>query len=284
MEGIEQSGSTFDQEGFKNEASWFHGSTTKNCYVIDRFLWSVEDELRLEQHGRLLRAYCKDFGELQELGHEACDAHVKASPHCTGGRVARHYITNSLPIEQSMLIFSSLLPNAGVKLKGKRVVDVGSRLGNNLVVGTLFSDAAELVGVEVDPFFAKESSDMLVRCAGSLFPGEKVCNVRVVCEDIAKCPALLESADVVIFFNPFEQRYTSPEAKNLLMLFASQVTKKGTIVVTVPSVDAIYERAGCALDLVTGKNKDCVDLGLWLRPLKDAEDIFVYEVLANGVR
>jgi hypothetical protein len=174
-------------------------------------------------------------------------------------------------------------PQAGVKLKGKKVVDVGSRLGNNLVVGTLFSNAAELVGVEVDPFFAQESSDMLTRCAGTLFPGEKECNVSVVCEDIVQCPALLQSADVVIFFNPFEQRYTSPEAKELLMLFASQVTRKGTIVVTVPSAEAIYERAGCALDMIIGKTKGCVDLGMWLRPLANAEDIYVYEVLGDAV-
>ena len=55
-----------------------------------------------------------------------------------------------------------------VDLKGKKVVDVGSRLGNNLVVGMLFTEAAEHVGVEIDPWFAQESQRMLNRCSSSL--------------------------------------------------------------------------------------------------------------------
>lgn len=189
-----------------------------------------------------------------------------------------------------------------VDLKGKKVVDVGSRLGNNLVVGMLFTEAAEHVGVEIDPWFAQESQRMLNRCSSSLAStasaevGEDVdgdedkgggvaaeCRASVVCADIVDCPELLQSADVVIFFNPFEQLHEAAAGKRLLMLFAEQVSRPGTIVVTIPSAEDIYSRAGCVLDLIAGKTTGCVDIGTWLRPRGNHEDIFVYEVIGNGV-
>ena len=156
------------------------------------------------------------------------------------------------------------------------MVDVGSRLGNNLVVGSLFTDAAELVGVEIDEWFAAESQGMLDRCAGLRSAsseagaleaddagesdgggdgsesggdgggggGVSVGNASVVCADIVDCPELLRSADVVIFFNPFEQLHEAAAGKRLLMLFAEQVSRPGTVVVTIPSAEDIYARAG----------------------------------------
>lgn len=154
------------------------------------------------------------------------------------------------------------------------MVDVGSRLGNNLVVGSLFTDAAELVGVEIDEWFAAESQGMLDRCvglrsayseAGALEAddagesggggdasdsggggggGVSVGNASVVCADIVDCPDLLRSADVVIFFNPFEQLHEAAAGKRLLMLFAKRVSRPGTVVVTIPSAEDIYARAG----------------------------------------
>eukprot|EP00729_Bicosta_minor_P000373 gene373-34371_t len=64
LEGTARTTSTFDQPGFENAASWFHGSNANNCFVLDRFLWSAEDEDRLESVGALHRSYCTKCGTL----------------------------------------------------------------------------------------------------------------------------------------------------------------------------------------------------------------------------
>ena len=161
---------------------------------------------------------------------------------------------------------------------------VGSRLGNNLALGAIFTEASELVGVEVEEFFAAESASMLATCEEHLFPGgARGRSARVVHDDIAAVPELLRGADVVIFFNPFEQLNDREKHQELLLLVASETSRPGQIIVSVPSLYAIYQRAGCALDLITGTTKNCVDLGRWYRELGSVDDAFVYEIMGNAV-
>lgn len=42
-----------------------------------------------------------------------------------------------------------------------KVVDIGSRLGSVLLVGSLFSNAKEYIGIEIDPFFSKLSQSTI---------------------------------------------------------------------------------------------------------------------------
>jgi hypothetical protein len=73
------------------------------------------------------------------------------------------------------------------------VVDVGSRLGGVLFVGSLFSNARQYVGVEMDTFFAQLSKSI-----ADMF---KYDDIAIVQDNVLNQAALLQSADVVILNN-----------------------------------------------------------------------------------
>jgi hypothetical protein len=100
--------------------------TPASVFHLDAFLYDDEDEQRLVDEGKISRAVCKKCGS-------------KDTEAIT-------YVTHSCSRDRLEYIFTSLLP----PLDGKRILDVGSRLGAVLYGAYVFSDAAQIAGIEIN--------------------------------------------------------------------------------------------------------------------------------------
>lgn len=203
-----------------------------------------------------------------------------ADAECGGEVKPRRWVTNSLPLHQILHIFTGLLPATGVSsadLRGKTVADIGSRLGNNILVAALLTEAHAAIGIEVNPTIAALSKELIAESAvlthaqAALFEPESRTTLSVLCSDVRAPLALqqLRDADVAIFFNPFELHTTREEHADLLRLMASTIRKPGARVVTCPSMAEIWGRAGAEPEVLDG----------WLRLLASEDDVHAFEVL-----
>jgi hypothetical protein len=192
-------------------------------------------------------------------------------------------------------------PHSRCRLEGKVVLDIGSRLGNNLYVGAIVTDAEELIGIEMNLFFAGLSKRLIADYSASPpaplpassplagtaaaaaseqaavnSSGSNFDRISIVPEDIRDRTDLLDKADVVIFFNPFEQHFSRAEHQELLRLFRTHCCRPGVRLVSVPSMEDIYGRAGL--------HPEQIDVGAWLASVGAADDgdhgfgVFVYDV------
>ena len=214
-----------------SDASGFTKMDGTNTYLCDGFLYNQRDQDTLEEGGRLRCCYCPDCGALYPTGTERCLRRRGSSAatdadgadlECGGKVEPRRWVTNSLPLDQGMRVFTGLLPAAGVSssdLRGKTVVDVGSRLGNNLLATALLTDASHAVGIEINETIAALSiehiaeSASLANAQSLLFTPEARTAMSVLCIDVREPTALktLERADVLMFSNPFELHMTREE-------------------------------------------------------------------------
>ena len=108
---------------------------------------------------------------------------------------------HSLSLRESEMLFGELLPVGGFSTRGKTIVDVGSRLGNNMAVAAALTSASRVIGIEVDPFFARICADhVLGRHGGTLFADRGVSVELLVGDALSQHSAALRAADVVVFF------------------------------------------------------------------------------------
>merc|ERR1711972_845441 len=118
----------------------------------------------LVEEGLLSRAYCLDCGS-------------RNTKDLT-------YITHSCSKERLQYIFEDLLPD----LKGKTVVDVGSRLGAVLYGAYYFSEASKIVGIEINKDFCKLQEDTVAKF-------KLKDRVKIVLGNMCAQTELLKSAD-----------------------------------------------------------------------------------------
>ena len=102
------------------------------------------------------------------------------------------YITHSCSKERLQYIFEELLPD----LKGKTVVDVGSRLGAVLYGAYYFSEASKIVGIEINKDFCKLQEDTVAKF-------KLKDRVKIVLGNMCAQTELLKSADVIVLNNVF---------------------------------------------------------------------------------
>ena len=208
------------------------GMDGRNTYICDGFLYSQPDQDILEEVGRLRCACCPRCGTLYPSGTTRCERRrgggsaEDADLECGGAIQPRRWVTNSLPLHQSLQIFTELLPRSGANLAGKTVVDVGSRLGNNLLCAALLTEARVAMGVEINSHIAALSTSLVLdspwlrQAQEDLFEPLARTQLRVMCCDVRTEMALAElaGADVVILFNPFELHLAQEEHAKLLAL------------------------------------------------------------------
>jgi len=190
----------------------------ENTIHVDQFLYENDEDIdELEEAGLLSRVYCKKC-KSREIGN-------------------LNFVSHSASLNQLEFIFSdSVLGN----LEGKTVVDIGSRLGAVLFVGFIFSKAKELIGIEKSKFFCETQEHII-----NLIKMNK--RVKVIHDDITNQKELISNADVVIMNNVFEF-FMPQEAQNAIWDFVrSAVTKKGALLVTLPSLENQLEAANVCL-------------------------------------
>ena len=141
-------------------------------------------------------------------------------------------------------------------------VDIGSRLGNMLYCGVIYSACPRWVGVELDSFFATESA-RIIRMCGPLM--QRVCRVEEC--DVSLRVSLLRGAKLVCFFNCFELHVTRERHRELLQFLRDSICERGQYVLSCPSLKDIFGRA-----------ESTVDLEEWVSLEASKDDAFIYRV------
>jgi precorrin-6B methylase 2 len=149
------------------------------------------------------------------------------------------YFSNSLSTSELEIIFGEKALGAQFdSLKGKKIVDIGSRIGAVLYYAHIFTEASEIIGVESDAYFTKLSQDIVKK--------QKMQDrVKVVNADIFNQAALVKESDIVIMHNIFEMFYEQEKQQALWNRVKKELlVKSGQIVITNPSLEESLERAG----------------------------------------
>jgi len=162
-------------------------------------------------------------------------------------------------------------------------VDIGSRLGNLLYAGVLWTQPSACrgvsstncgpaapativprwVGVELDGFFASLCKRVLRRWGMSPSRGQCVEG------DITSAPnaALLRHAKLVAFFNCFELHVGRARHRELLRFLRDTISQRGQYILSCPSLHEIFQRA----------DSD-VDVEEWVQQVAQKDDAFLFRV------
>ncbi len=214
--------------------------TKKNTFHLDAFLYTDEEVDRMAQHGMIPRSYCLDCG--------------------SRNTDFLNYVSNSLSSEQLEIIFgyralAKVFPASSPQdfLKGKKIVDVGSRLGAVLYYAHIFTQASEVVGIELNKYF--------VDLCQKVVKGHKMNDrIRLVNSDVFKQTELVHGADIVIMHNVFEWFANYEQQKNIWQRVRRELlTKSGQIIVSTPALEQSVISAGVDLDEF--------DFDSWVRPI-----------------
>ncbi|EGG13909.1 hypothetical protein DFA_11670 [Cavenderia fasciculata] len=196
----------------KNEN--FKDYTKENTVSVDGFLYSESDVDELIERGKLANNYCLD-----------CNSH-NTSP--------LNFISHSTsPIQLKYIFGKQVLGN----LKNKTVLDIGSRLGAVLYSGYLFSDAKQLIGLEIDPFFCKLQEKMVAKY-------QMEDRVTLVQGDVFKVGDKHIEAANVIFMNNVLEFFEADRAKHIAFwnnLKKLTAAKKGMQIVTIPAIEDTFK-------------------------------------------
>ncbi|KAJ7344941.1 hypothetical protein JRQ81_000891 [Phrynocephalus forsythii] len=179
---------------------------TKPTLHVDAFLYDDDCFDSLCEKGEMSRNYCL-----------TCGSHRTAP---------LEFISHSFSLTEVKFLYEHVLPD----LTGKVVVDVGSRLGAVLFGGYFYSSASEIYGVEMNTEFCQLQETVVEKY--QLFDRIKVLNA-----DICTQAPLLKNADVVIMNNVFEYFLDRSEQARCWKFINENVRKKGSLLVTVPSLE-----------------------------------------------
>ena len=145
---------------------------------------------------------------------------------CNFAWIRVDFISHSLPRDVTRWLVSAVLPN----LKDKVLVDVGSRLGPILWFGYLFSHAKQLIGIELNKTFSALSQQIVTDF-------NFADRVKIINDNILNQAEVLGSGDVVILNNVFEWFTSQEELRNMWAFIVKSITKKGTVIITSPSIE-----------------------------------------------
>ncbi|XP_061172333.1 uncharacterized protein LOC133181764 [Saccostrea echinata] len=183
-------------------------------------------------------AFCYDDDDIDDL----CDEGQMSRNYCTdcGSRNVRPLtlITHSASVKQIKYMFQHLLGD----LRGKTVVDVGSRTGAILYGAYLMSNASCIVGVEIDQTFCHIQNQIISKY-------HLQDRVQIHQQDVQQCGNLIQQADVLILNNVFEFFMPLDMQKSIWHFLYQNMRKKGSYIVTVPSITESLQTIQLPLDL-----------------------------------
>lgn len=191
---------------------------------VDEFLYDDDDMNELIDDGKLKKYYCANCGS-HNMKHLI-------------------FISHSMSRDALYFIFNTLLPT----IKGKTLLDIGSRLGAVLYGAYVYTDAAKIIGVEMNEQFCNLQRDIVKQFKMS----DKI---EILHEKIEDMPEVVSSSDVLVLNNPFEF-YLSEQQQIDIWRFLKYYIKKGAFLVTRPSVEKMLQ------NLDTG-----IIINEWLKPL-----------------
>lgn len=148
------------------------------------------------------------------------------------------FVSHSSSVPQIKFIFQHLLGD----LRGKTVLDVGSRTGALLYGAYLYSMAAKIVGVEIDKTFCDLQNYIVDKYKFSD-------RVMVINGDIRNQAGLLHQSDVIVLNNVFEFFMPLDVQQQMWEFLFKTIRRKDTILITVPSVEVSLFTIGSSLDV-----------------------------------
>ncbi|XP_072031479.1 uncharacterized protein [Amphiura filiformis] len=220
---------------------------------LDNFLYEDDDAIDdLCEQGLISRNFCLD-----------CGSH-KTAP--------LNFISHSASLLQLKFVFQHALPD----LRGKTLVDVGSRLGVVLYGAYYYSSAKAIIGVEINQQLCSIQNDMIKE-----FQLDD--RVQVLCADVCTKRSLLEKGDVIVLHNVFEF-FAAEEVQIKIWKFLREVLQtKGMLLVTVPSLAESLQHLQTDIDLDSWVRQIPLDYTDFVLPNEEDRDqlerICLYEVI-----
>jgi len=178
---------------------------SSNCIHVDAFLYDDDDVDLIVDQGKIQNMFCTKCN--------SSDVETKT------------FISHSASKDRMKYIFQSCLPS----LKGKTVVDIGSRLGVVLYVACAFTEAKQVVGIELN----KQLCDLQKDVVGKYKLGDRV---RVCEGDVMDMKEEVQNADVVVLMNVFEW-FLEKEQQQQVWTYLHGSIKRGAMIVASPPID-----------------------------------------------
>ncbi|XP_071963343.1 uncharacterized protein [Antedon mediterranea] len=191
-----------------------------NVVHVDQFLYDDDVIDELCEDGRMSRNYCLE-----------CKSH-RTKPLT--------FISHSASLLMLKYIFKDVLPD----LNGKVLVDVGSRLGPVLYGGYYYSNSSKIVGIEMNEDLCRLQSHVIEKY-------HMTERVKVICADVLDKDEILLEADVVVMHNVFEFFANIEQQIKIWRFLSKSIRKKGTLIVTIPSIDEMTQSLQMDFDLLS---------------------------------
>lgn len=125
-------------------------------------------------------------------------------------------------------------------LTDKVFVDLGSRVASTLYVAHLMTKAKRIIGFE-------PVNDIYQLCNSVLKDHNMLDRVKLINDSIENRIDILNEADVIFIKNDFEFMLSNKEISNIWELIFKNTTKKGTLIITSPSLEESLEKYGVCL-------------------------------------
>lgn len=218
---------------------------------IDAFLYDDDCVDSLCEEGKMSRNYCL-----------SCGSHRTAP---------LEFISHSFSITELKFLYRHALPD----LTGKIVVDVGSRLGAVLFGAYFYSSASQIYGVEMNADFCNLQEIIVAKY-------QLDDRIKVLNADICTQASLLQNADVVIMNNVFEYFLDRSEQARSWEFISQNVSKKGSLLVTVPSLQKSFSDLQVDIQLNNWVEAQPLDYDAFLEEDTDREaleQISLYKII-----
>ncbi|XP_029454811.1 uncharacterized protein LOC115090178 isoform X4 [Rhinatrema bivittatum] len=218
---------------------------------VDAFLYCDDFVDTLCEEGKMSRHYCATCGSHQIAPLE--------------------FLSHSFSRVELKFLYQHVLPD----LTGKILIDTGSRLGAVLFGGYLYSSAAQLQGVEINAEFCR-LQEMILR------KYHFADRIQVIHADVCTQASLLQAADVIVLNNVFEYFLEETEQSRAWIYISNNVRKKGTFLVTVPSLEESLHSLQTGIDLSQWVKEVQLDYNVYIGKETDEESlshIHLYQVL-----
>ncbi|CAI5764163.1 Uncharacterized protein PODLI_1B014065 [Podarcis lilfordi] len=224
---------------------------TKPTVHIDAFLYDDDCIDSLCEEGKMSRYYCL-----------TCGSHRTAP---------LEFISHSFSISELKFLFRHVLPD----LTGKVVVDIGSRLGAVLFGGYFYSSASQIYGVEMNADFCRLQEVIIAKY-------QLHGRIKVLHADICTQASLLQNADIVVMNNVFEYFLDSSEQARSWKFIMQNVRKKGSLLVTLPSLEKSLSELQVDIQLSQWVEALPLDYDMFFEEVADREaleQIHLYRIL-----
>jgi hypothetical protein len=223
----------------------FAGYNELNTADIDEFLFPSEDDIELLcNQGIISKHYCISCGS-KNIG-------------------TTKFISHSLGRRDIDFIFSDNC--VGSDLRGKVVCDVGSRLGSILFYAYIFTNASEIIGIEINDKFVELQNHAMRK-----FQLENDDRIKLYNQDFLKCGEIAKQCDIFIMHNVFEWFCSREDHVEIWKkLISGSFFNRGALIVTVPSIK--QSLLDCGLDPVE------LHIDSWVRQIElDRSDLILEE-------